>query len=80
MEVANALPQSSQDQSWSIWPIALEALVLKRDSSATSKTLPQRGHFGRLRLSLACRRGNDAWHADWTIIVDPPRRTHLTAP
>jgi hypothetical protein len=65
----------------------LEALALKRDSSATSNTLPQRGHFGRLRFSLAKNRvgtrvatcGDKAWHADWTIIVDPPRRT-LTAP
>jgi hypothetical protein len=69
----------------------LEALALKRDSSATSKTLPQRGHFGRLRFSLAKNRvaargatrvatcGEKAWHADWTIIVDPPRRI-LTVP
>jgi len=79
IEVANALPQPSHDQSCSMRPWAL-----KRDSSATSITLPQRGHFGRLRFSVAKvflgdkarvdTRGDDAWHADWTIIVDPPRR------
>jgi len=42
-----------------------------------SKTLLQRGHLGRLRFSLAKvgTRGEVAWHADWTIIVDPPQRT-----
>jgi hypothetical protein len=80
MEVENVLPQS-QDQSSSIRPMALELLVSKRDSSATSKTLPQRGQLGRLRFSLAKNRGARAWyaelwHADGTIIADPPRRTH----
>ena len=42
-----------------------------------SNTLPQRGHLGRLRFCLAKvgTRGEVAWHADWTIIVDPPQRT-----
>jgi len=34
-----------------------------------SSTLPQSGHFGRLKSSVARTRG-DA-HADCTIIVDP---------
>jgi hypothetical protein len=80
MEVTNALPQSSQDQRWSIRPKASAALASKRDSSAIKRTLPQRGQFGRLRLSFASKRGAGTWHAEWTIIVDPPRRTHLTAP
>ncbi len=41
--------------------------------------LPQRGHFGRLRFSVAKARRDTrvdkAWHADWTIIVDPPGDT-----
>jgi hypothetical protein len=70
------LPQSSQDQSWSIRPIVLAAPASKRELSATSNTLPQRGHCGLLRPSLAKNRGARTWHADWTIIADPPRRTH----
>jgi hypothetical protein len=40
--------------------------------------LPQRGHLGRLKLSVASTRAvhlEDAWYADWTIIVDLLRRT-----
>src|SRR5271170_7636205 len=79
MEVTNRLPQSSHDQVWSMRPLALN-----RDSSATSRMLPQPGHFGRLRFSVAWTRLDEAtfavtWHADWTIIVDSPRRS-LTAP
>jgi hypothetical protein len=37
-------------------------------------TLRQHGHFGRPRFSVA-RSFDNAWHADWTIIVDPPRRS-----
>jgi hypothetical protein len=79
MEVTNVLPQLSQDQSWSIRPIALAALASKRELSAISNTLPQRGHCGLLRLSFANSRGAGTWHADGTIIVGPARRT-LTAP
>jgi hypothetical protein len=46
--VMKALPQSSHDQAWSIRPPALN-----RDSSATSRMLSQRGHFGRLKFSVA---------------------------
>jgi hypothetical protein len=69
IEVANSWPQSSHDQAWSIRP-----LTLNQDSSATSRTIPQLGHFGRLRSSVARTRVDRAWQADWTIIVDPPRR------
>jgi hypothetical protein len=35
--------------------------------------LPQSGHFGRQKSSVASTRRVDAlWHADCTIIVDPP--------
>jgi hypothetical protein len=40
-----------------------------------SNLLPQRGHGGRLKFSLARTRAVGAWQADWTIMVDPPRRT-----
>src|ERR1700761_5179316 len=56
----------------------MRPLASKRDSSAKSKTLPQRGHLGRLKLSVASSRGvhrEDAWYADWTIIVALLRRT-----
>jgi hypothetical protein len=43
---------------------------LNRDSSAISKTLPQSGHFGRLKSSVARTRVDALWHADCTIIVD----------
>jgi hypothetical protein len=43
---------------------------LNRDSSANSKTLPQSGHFGRLKSSVARTRVDALWHADCTIIVD----------
>jgi hypothetical protein len=52
----------------------MRPLTLNWDSSATSKTLPQRGQFGRLRSSVAITGVDDAWHAVWTIIVDPPQR------
>jgi hypothetical protein len=32
--------------------------------------LPQSGHFGRLKSSVARTRVDALWHADWTIIVD----------
>jgi len=62
-------PQSWHDQAWSIRP-----LTLNQVSSPTKRTGPQLGHFGRLRSSVATTRVDRAWHADWTIIVDPPRR------
>jgi hypothetical protein len=51
---------------------------LNRDSSATNKTLLQRGHFGRLRSLVARTHVDGAWHANWTIIVDPPQRSLST--
>jgi hypothetical protein len=60
----------------------MRPLASNRDSSAKSKMLPQRGHWGRLKLSVASTRGvhlEDVWQADWTIIVDLLRRT-LTNP
>jgi hypothetical protein len=44
---------------------------LNRESSAISNTLPQCGHFGRLKSSVASIGIAELWHADWTIIVDP---------
>jgi hypothetical protein len=64
--VANAVPQSSHDQAWSIWPA-----TLNRDSSAISNTLSQCGHFGRLKSSVASIGIAELGYADWTIIVDP---------
>jgi hypothetical protein len=52
--------------------MALQALASNRDSSAISKTLPQRGHFGRLKLWAAVARAvilEDAWYAAWTIMA-----------
>jgi len=49
--------------------------TLNRDSSAISKTLPQCGHFGRRKFSVATTAGDGFGHADGTIIVDPPRRS-----
>jgi hypothetical protein len=69
IEVTNSLPQLSHDQSCSTQPLALN-----RDSSATSKTLPQRGQFGRLKFAVARVRAVGTWQVDWTIIVDSPRR------
>jgi len=57
----------------------MRPLTLNRDSSAMSNTLPQRGHLGRLSLSVAAGLDARTWHADWTIIVEPPRRSR-TAP
>jgi hypothetical protein len=65
IEVTNALPQASHDQAWSMRPRRLN-----RDSSAISRTLPQSGHFGRLKSSVARTRVDALWHADCTIIVD----------
>jgi hypothetical protein len=65
IEVTNALPHASHDQAWSMRPRRLN-----RDSSANSKTLPQSGHFGRLKSSVARTRVDAVWHADWTIIVN----------
>jgi hypothetical protein len=70
--VTNAVPQWSHDQAWSIWPVKLN-----RDFSAISNTLPQCGHFGRLKSWVASKFWvasigiAELWHADWTIIVDP---------
>jgi hypothetical protein len=61
IEVKNSLPQSSQDQAWSIRPLALN-----RDCSATSNTLPHSGQFGRLNFAVASIRGRPdtgLWHA-----------------
>jgi hypothetical protein len=69
MEVTNSLPQPSHDQAWSMRP-----RTLKRDSSAMSRTLPQRGHFGRPRFWVPRPCDEKARWADWTVIVDPPRR------
>jgi hypothetical protein len=65
IEVTNALPHASHDHAWSMRPRRLN-----RDSSANSKTLPQSGHFGRLKSSVARTRVDAVWHADWTIIVN----------
>jgi hypothetical protein len=65
IEVTNAVPHSSHDQAWSMRPRRLN-----RDSSANSKMLPQSGHFGRLKSSVARTRVDALWHADCTIIVD----------
>jgi hypothetical protein len=43
---------------------------LNRDSSAISRTLPQSGHFGRLKSSVARTHLDALWHADWSIIAD----------
>lgn len=64
--------------------MALQALASNRDSSAISKTLPQRGHFGRLKLGVALARAvlKDAWYAAWTIMaisLDAPS-PHPTVP
>jgi hypothetical protein len=54
---------------------------LNRDSSANSKTLPQSGHFGRLKSSVARTRVDALWYADCTIIVDPSSMlVHRTQP
>lgn len=74
IEVTKAWPQSSHDQAWSIRPWAL-----KRDSSATSSTPPQRGQRGRLRFFALSADVEGAWHSDWTIMVDPPSLS-LTTP
>jgi hypothetical protein len=42
---------------------------LNRDSSATSRTLPQWGHFGRLKLSAPSKGSDGAWHADSIISI-----------
>jgi hypothetical protein len=47
----------------------MQPLALKRDSSATSKTLPQHGQFGRLRFTVASAWEAAAVHAGWTVIV-----------
>jgi hypothetical protein len=44
---------------------------LNRDFSAISNTLPQCGHFGRLKSSVVSIGIAELWHAGWTIIVDP---------
>jgi hypothetical protein len=59
IDVRNSFPQSSQDQAWSIRPLALN-----QDSSATSNTLPHRGQFGRLNFAVASVRDMRPWHAD----------------
>jgi hypothetical protein len=66
IDVTNALPHASHDQAWSMRPRRLN-----RDSSAISRMLPQSGHFGRLKSSVARTRVDALWHADCTIIVDP---------
>src|ERR1700731_417472 len=65
IEVTNAVPHASHDQAWSMRPRRLN-----RDSSAISRTLPQSGHFGRLRTSVARTRADALWHADCPTIVD----------
>src|SRR5580700_3021649 len=71
MEVTNSWAHSSHDQAWRMRPLKLNA-----DSSAISRTLSQRGHFGRLKSYLT---GFGALQANWTVIVEPPRRP-LTHP
>jgi hypothetical protein len=66
IDVTNALPHASHDQAWSMRPRRLN-----RDSSAISRMLPQSGHFGRLKSSVARTRVDALWHADCTIIVAP---------
>ena len=41
--------------------------------SAISRMLPQRGHLGRRK---SCVTGSGGLQAYWTVIVDPPRRSH----
>src|SRR5580700_3828557 len=65
IDVTNALPHASHDQAWSMRPRRLN-----RDSSAISRMLPQSGHFGRLKSSVARTRVDALWHADCTIIVN----------
>jgi hypothetical protein len=76
IEVTNAVPHASHDQAWSMRPRRLN-----RDSSANSKTLPQSGHFGRLRTSVARTRVDALWHADCPTIVDTSSMlAHRTQP
>jgi hypothetical protein len=63
------LPQSSQDQEWSIRPP-----TLNQDSSATSNMLPHCGQFGRLNLAVAGVRDIGLSYAGWTVIGNSPRR------
>lgn len=78
IEVTNSCAQSSHDQAWRIRPLRLNS-----DTSAINRTLPQRGHFGRLKSgvtgSLAVQANSLAVQANWMLIVDPPRRSD-TAP
>jgi hypothetical protein len=69
IEVKNLLPQSSQDQAWSIRPP-----IPNHDSSAISNTLPHCGQFGRLNFAFAGIREIKPSYAGWTVIVDSPRR------
>jgi hypothetical protein len=76
IEVTNAVPHASHDQAWSMRPRRLN-----RDSSAISRTLPQSGHFGRLRTSVARTRVDALWHADCPTIVDASSMlAHRTQP
>jgi hypothetical protein len=45
----------------------MHPLRLKADSSATSRTFPQRGHFGRPRFEVAA---SSVLQANWMLIVD----------
>ena len=65
MEVTNSWSHWSHDHTWRMRPAGLNS-----DPSATSRTLPQRGHLGRPRSWVkAC-----SALAQWLLIVAPPRR------
>jgi hypothetical protein len=68
IEVTNSYEHSSHAQACRMRPLRLNA-----DSSAISRMLPQRGHLGRRK---SCVTGSGALQAYWTVIVDPPRRSH----
>ena len=51
----------------------MRPLRLNADSSAISRTLPQRGHLGRRKSYVT---GSGMLQASWTVIVEPPRRSH----
>src|ERR1700756_2663628 len=51
----------------------MRPLRLNADSSAISRMLPQRGHLGRRKSWVT---GSRVVQGSWTVIVDPPRRSH----
>jgi hypothetical protein len=55
----------------------MRPLRLNADSSAISKTLPQRGHLGRRKSQVA---GSEALQASWMFIVETSAMISLTPP